>query len=313
MEYRLARASDRPAMRLVQIAANKLARKALYYQLDDVFGPTKVTRLREDPGRGTVPDLAFVAVEGDRVIGFSGWNCQRELGLANIKGNYVHPDYWGRGISRKLVNHVTGKLRECGCPVLKVRTEESNSVVRHIYEKAGFRLFATAPNYALRIDGPPPSGDETGIRPAQPEDRDALTALLSRKATDWRAWEPYLLEETYGRISSVDWRSMAQSRIDALLGGAKSDQSAVVETGDGPVGFISWDGPKDDGHAAVTLLLINETQVAQGKRLVEAACRRMVGGETVSCEVLDADIPSIEALKGAGFQRVGAIVINTQR
>ena len=315
MQYRLARASDRWAMRQVQIAANGRARKALFYQVEDFFGTTTLTRMREDPHRGSIPALAFVAEDRERVIGFSGWSCEKELGLANIKGNYVHPDYWGRGVSTELVARVMTVLRESGFPVLKVRTEESNEVARHIYEKAGFRVFAVAPNYALKSGGFPAAAEAAGVRRCVPSDSDALLAFLCRKAVHWGAWEPCLLEQAFGNIGTRNWRELAQMRVDSLLRGDAPDRTAVMDAGDGPAGLAAWDSPGEDGHARLSLLLVAERHEKRdtGKRLIESACRQMTDAEVVSCEILSGDEPSISALTAAGFRRVGAIAICVQR
>ena len=77
-----------------------------------------------------VGDGGVVGFVRSEVAGGDGW----------IDLLYTHPRVWGQGAGRALLEHGVEALRESGCSVARLFTEERNARARHVYEAAGFRL-----------------------------------------------------------------------------------------------------------------------------------------------------------------------------
>ena len=83
------------------------------------------------------PDLFFVAVENDRLVGtcMAGYDGHRGW----IYYLAVHPDGRQRGIARGLVHHAEQTLTEIGCPKINLMVRDTNKPVQAFYRKLGYR------------------------------------------------------------------------------------------------------------------------------------------------------------------------------
>jgi GNAT superfamily N-acetyltransferase len=88
-------------------------------------------RLEERP-----PGMAeFVAeLDGDVI----GWVRVVAATEAEIEACYVHPDAWGRGVGRTLLEAGVQALLDCGCRELLLWTLERNDRSRRFYEGQGW-------------------------------------------------------------------------------------------------------------------------------------------------------------------------------
>jgi ribosomal-protein-alanine N-acetyltransferase len=94
-----------------------------------------------------IPSTLYVLkeVSGNRVLGYSCfWSLSGELQLVNIA---VHPDLRGKGLGRKLLNHILleAESREVEKIFLEVRP--SNRAAIGLYEGLGFKGLYRRPGY----------------------------------------------------------------------------------------------------------------------------------------------------------------------
>lgn len=86
-------------------------------------------------GRGQT----FVALVGDRVVGFAGYRMEGQMGV--IANNAVDPEFRGRGIAGLLYARVLDEMKKAGAKYARVHTglDEGHAPARRAYEKAGFQ------------------------------------------------------------------------------------------------------------------------------------------------------------------------------
>jgi GNAT superfamily N-acetyltransferase len=79
----------------------------------------------------------FGVVEDGRLVAMAGERMEAGV-LREISGVCTHPDFQGRGLARRLVEHlVRRELQRNQIPFLHVMTD--NIRARHLYERVGFR------------------------------------------------------------------------------------------------------------------------------------------------------------------------------
>lgn len=86
-----------------------------------------------------------IAVDG-QVAGFAAYGAEREGDDATRGELYainLHPDYWRRGLGRRLIRHVTGELSRLGFTTAVLWVEASNDRARRFYEVEGWRFDGT--------------------------------------------------------------------------------------------------------------------------------------------------------------------------
>ena len=94
------------------------------------------------------PDVSFLyvlRVPGEGVVAFcSFWLVLDEVHINNLA---VRGDFRGRGVGTALLEHVlqAGAMRGASRATLEVR--RSNVPARRLYERMGFEIAATRPNY----------------------------------------------------------------------------------------------------------------------------------------------------------------------
>lgn len=82
------------------------------------------------------PELFLVAIEEDVIIGtaMGGYDGHR----GSLYYLAVDSRCRGRGVGRRLVEEVSRRLQEVGCPKLNISVRSSNREVISFYEKLGF-------------------------------------------------------------------------------------------------------------------------------------------------------------------------------
>lgn len=87
------------------------------------------------------PDLTWLAVDGDRVIGSVVCELKerKERQRGYIAMLSVEPDYRRKGIARDLVLQCMRIMRAAGCYMATLETEVSNVGATNLYTKLGFQ------------------------------------------------------------------------------------------------------------------------------------------------------------------------------
>ena len=80
-----------------------------------------------------------------RVIGFCNyWLVTTELHILAIA---THPDFRGKGIATRLLDHVLGAARAIGCSLATLEVRRSNKPAIALYEHAGFKTVHVRARY----------------------------------------------------------------------------------------------------------------------------------------------------------------------
>jgi RimJ/RimL family protein N-acetyltransferase len=83
----------------------------------------------------------LVAKQGERVAGFLGlWRQGGFMDHVAAVGVSVHPDFWGRKIATRLMKVALRLAKRNGILRLEIETRADNAAMRHVAEKAGFKL-----------------------------------------------------------------------------------------------------------------------------------------------------------------------------
>ena len=86
-----------------------------------------------------------VVREGARVIGFCNyWLVTTELHILAIA---THPDFRGKGIATRLLDHVLGVARATGCSLATLEVRRGNKPAIALYEHAGFKTVHVRARY----------------------------------------------------------------------------------------------------------------------------------------------------------------------
>lgn len=169
---------------------------SVYEQLD----PGRCV-VAEDTGAGRLAGSCFYHPRSTHV----------SLGIMN-----AHPDYFGQGIARRLLKHITDLADEQGKPVRLV-SSAVNLDSFSLYNRAGFvprmiyqDMFLRVPEDGLQQSVP---GGER-VRDATPDDLPAMVALESEvnhieREKDWRhfienkdgIWHVSVLEDAQGHVT----------------------------------------------------------------------------------------------------------------
>ena len=91
--------------------------------------------------------LIFLAFDGQEPVGiavcFLGFSTFAARPLLNIHDLAVIPAYRGRGVGRRLLEHVEAKGRELGCCKLTLEVREDNHTAQQLYWRVGFKHAAS--------------------------------------------------------------------------------------------------------------------------------------------------------------------------
>ena len=92
-----------------------------------------------------VLSLWYVALEGDRVVGYIG--SQTVCGETDVMNIAVHPDYRRRGIGQILIEELIREITNLGSISLTLEVRASNAPALALYEKMGFAQVGLRKNY----------------------------------------------------------------------------------------------------------------------------------------------------------------------
>ena len=93
--------------------------------------------------------FSLLAYDGDQAVAFA--NCFESFStfacrkIVNIHDIAVLPEYRGRGISLKLLEHIEAIALERGCCKLTLEVLEGNEIARNAYRKFGFASYELDP------------------------------------------------------------------------------------------------------------------------------------------------------------------------
>lgn len=163
MKARAAVPDDADAIASVHVASwnaayrGVIADEALDELTEETLAPQWRSAIEDAAG------AAVAVVEADEgVCGYARYGPARDDDLdpndaAEIYGFYVHPDAWGTGAGRTLMEHVTADLRHRRYRAAALWVVQSNERAQRFYRAAGFapdgrddKLCIGAPEYRYR-------------------------------------------------------------------------------------------------------------------------------------------------------------------
>jgi ribosomal protein S18 acetylase RimI-like enzyme len=171
MIIRLLRAEDREALHRITIECFRDV--SMLVTAEQLFGrlggrswqSRKTAQVDADCERN--PNGVFVAVEGERVVGFVTTSLDPEMGIGHIPNIAVDPSCQGKGIGSALLRAAFDYFIAEGITHTQIETLENNAVGQHLYPKAGFREIARQIYYMMEIprpepdEAPPPAEDSS--------------------------------------------------------------------------------------------------------------------------------------------------------
>jgi ribosomal protein S18 acetylase RimI-like enzyme len=83
------------------------------------------------------PELFLVGVEGNKVIATAMGGYEGHRGWVNYLG--IDPEFRRKGLGRKMMEAVEGKLLERGCPKLNLQVRNENTEAMKFYERIGYK------------------------------------------------------------------------------------------------------------------------------------------------------------------------------
>jgi GNAT superfamily N-acetyltransferase len=109
--------------------------------------PKVMSRLWDELGTTLVTECDGV------VVGFISYGADRLRRVGTIHYNGVAPEYRGRGLGTRQVEHVLSLMREAGMEYAAVGTglNEGHAAARRVYEQAGFEPVIEYRMYARRL------------------------------------------------------------------------------------------------------------------------------------------------------------------
>lgn len=88
----------------------------------------------------------YVVVEANgQIAGCGGYNVNEKEGIGYLSWDMIHPDYQGKSLGRKLVNHRLEQLKQLE-PVQAIHVRTSQYTYA-FYEKCGFQLLSITEDY----------------------------------------------------------------------------------------------------------------------------------------------------------------------
>lgn len=90
----------------------------------------------------------YAMTDGNRIVGdLFIYNWAGESDYIKIMNLAVHPDYRGGGIAGRLIENAEKEMERSGLSRICGETRESNSAMRRLFEKCGYKLNKTEPDY----------------------------------------------------------------------------------------------------------------------------------------------------------------------
>lgn len=166
MKARPAAPDDAPAIARIHVASwNAAYRGVIADEALDALTEDDLAPVWQRAIEGTEADVAVVEVDGE-VAGYSRYGPAKDDDLdpaatAEVYGFYLHPDVWGRGAGRTLMEHVKDDLRSQGFREACLWVVQVNDRAQAFYRAVGFaadgrddKLCIGAPEYRFRTELP---------------------------------------------------------------------------------------------------------------------------------------------------------------
>jgi len=97
------------------------------------------------------PQHCFVAMAGERVVGYVTNDVSPEISRGRISNLAVARDFRGQGLGRELIRHSLDYFRRLGLTRAKIETLASNPIGQKLYPSTGFREVARQIHYAMEL------------------------------------------------------------------------------------------------------------------------------------------------------------------
>lgn len=118
-------------------------------QLDPARNAEHRRRQEPRPGQHTL-----VADSAGTIVGFAAFGPDRsEPGHGELYAIYVHPDHWGAGAGRRLIEAARAGLAGDGFPDMRLWVLADNARARRFYERAGLEFDGTTDFYSPGTTG----------------------------------------------------------------------------------------------------------------------------------------------------------------
>jgi GNAT superfamily N-acetyltransferase len=162
MKARPATVEDAPAIARVHVASwNAAYRGVIADAALDSLTEERLAPEWRGAIEGSEVEVAVIEVDGE-VVGYSRYGPSRDddldpAGTAEVYGFYLHPDAWGKGAGRALMEHVKQDLRRRGYRDGCLWVVQVNERAQAFYRALGFapdgrddKLCIGAPEYRFR-------------------------------------------------------------------------------------------------------------------------------------------------------------------
>lgn len=113
---------------------NILRPDQLNYMLDYFYNPTSLEK------QMTQQKHSFImSILDNTPVGFASWSLIDTPGIYKLHKLYVHTQTQGKGIGRKLIDHIFDRLQKDNATALRLNVNRQNPA-RDFYEKLGFTI-----------------------------------------------------------------------------------------------------------------------------------------------------------------------------
>jgi ribosomal protein S18 acetylase RimI-like enzyme len=109
----------------------------------------KARDVEEDVGAN--PTGVFVALQGNRILGYISTRIDREAGKGRIPNLAVVADARGSGLGRQLIEHALKYFRQEGMAFAVIETMAYNEVGNHLYPSCGFVEVGRQVHFARKL------------------------------------------------------------------------------------------------------------------------------------------------------------------
>ena len=100
---------------------------------------------------GANPTGVFVALQGDRILGYISTRLDREAGKGRIPNLAVVADARGSGLGRQLIEHALNYFRQESMAFAVIETMAYNEVGNHLYPSCGFIEVGRQVHFARKL------------------------------------------------------------------------------------------------------------------------------------------------------------------
>ena len=151
VHLRAATVADSAAIAEINVCAWQTAFRGIVAdeRLDSMRAKQRAARFREYLAPAESADQRFVVAVSDRaVIGFVGFGATRDededpAHVGEVRGLYVHPAQWRRGVGRQLLHAAVENLADDGYCSATLWTLADSEASRAFYEALGWRTDGT--------------------------------------------------------------------------------------------------------------------------------------------------------------------------